>query len=250
MDVLLLHSVAKREAVLFEPLMSAIQKLKKEGKARFIGVSTHRNEPEVIRAVADSNVYDVVLTAYNFLQPHLAEMHTAIDYAAGKGIGIVAMKTQAGVYWDKEKQDPINMKAALKWALQNRNVHTAIPGFTTFDQLNLDVEVMSDITLTAQEISDLKLTQTVAGLYCRQCDLCTPQCSRGVDIPTLMRSYMYAFGYRNLLHAKDTLEGIDLNNLPCDDCSECGVKCSVGFDVRGKIAEIAKIGRIDDTFLV
>ncbi|MEN8222744.1 MAG: aldo/keto reductase [Acidobacteriota bacterium] len=248
-DVLFLHSVKRKESVTFEPLMSLLQKLKKEGKTKFIGVSTHRKEPEVIRAAADSNVYDIVLTAYNFLQPHIAEMDKAINYAAGKGIGIVAMKTQAGVYWDKEKLNPINMKAALKWSLQNKNIHTSIPGFTTFDQLNTDLEVMSDLALTGKEIIDLKLKEKYAGLYCRQCEQCTPQCSKGVDIPTLMRSYMYAFGYRNLLQAKDTLAEIDLKNLPCNDCSECEVKCSVGFDIKGKINEIAKIDSISDTFL-
>lgn len=248
-DVLFLHSVVKKEAVMFKPLMSLLQKLKKEGRTKFIGVSTHRNEPEVIRAAADSNVYDIVLTAYNFMQPHLAEMDKAINYAAGKGIGIVAMKTQAGVYWDKEKLQPINMKAALKWSLQNKNVHTSIPGFTTFDQLNTDLEVMSDLKMTGQELLDLKLNEKIAGLYCRQCDSCTGQCSKGVDIPTLMRSYMYAFGYKNLLQAKDTLADVDLKNLPCNDCSECEVKCSVGFDIKGKINEIAKIDNIHDSFL-
>jgi len=248
-DVLFLHSAKRKETVTFKPLLDVMLKLKKEGKTKFIGVSTHKNEPEVIRAAADSGVHDVVLTAYNFLQPHIKEMNQAIDYAAGKGVGIISMKTQAGVYWDKEKLHPINMKAALKWSLQNKNVHTSIPGFTTFDQLNTDLEVMKDLTLTGQEIIDLKLKEKYTGLYCRQCDSCTGQCSKGVDIPTLMRSYMYAFGYRNLLQAKDTLADIDLKNLPCNDCSVCEVKCAVGFDIKGKINEIAKIDSIPDTFL-
>jgi len=248
-DVLFLHSVVRKETVVFKPLLDVMLKLKKEGKTKFIGVSTHRNEPEVIRAAADSGVHDVVLTAYNFLQPHLKEMEQAMDYAAGKGVGIVAMKTQAGVYWDKERQNPINMKAALKWALQNKNIHTAIPGFTTFDQMNTDLEVMRDLKMTDQEMMDLKLKEKVAGLYCRQCDSCTGQCSKGVDIPTLMRSYMYAFGYRNLLQAKDTLAEMDLQNLPCRDCTSCEASCAVGFDIREKALEIAKINAIPDTFL-
>ncbi|MCK5004351.1 MAG: 4Fe-4S dicluster domain-containing protein, partial [Candidatus Aminicenantes bacterium] len=136
-----------------------------------------------------------------------------------------------------------------KWSLQNKNIHTSIPGFTTFDQLNMDMEVAKDLKLTGQEMIDLKLKDKVAGLYCRQCDSCTGQCSKGVDIPTLMRSYMYAFGYKNLLQAKDTLADIDLKNLPCNDCSECEVTCSVGFNIKGKINEIAKIDNIHDSFL-
>ena len=49
----------------------------------------------------------------HFRQPHLKEMDKAIEEASKAGLGIVAMKTGAGVYWDSERQHPINMKAAL-----------------------------------------------------------------------------------------------------------------------------------------
>ncbi len=251
-DILYLHSVVKREAVLFEPLLTAMQKLKKEGKTRFIGVSTHRNEPEVLRAAVESKVHDVVLTAYNFNQPHLEEMHKAMDYAAKAGLGIVAMKTQAGVFWDRERLQPINMKAALKWALQNKNIHTAIPGFNTFDQLDLDLSVMEDLELTPEERADLRLDKKAClpGLYCTQCGTCLPLCRGGLDIPVLMRSYMYAYGYRNLSQAADTLRTVDLPDQPCGSCGACSVKCAVGFDVKDKVTDIARLRRVPEEFLV
>jgi len=251
-DIFYLHSVVKRGAALFEPLLSAMVKLKKEGKIRFIGVTTHRNEPEVVRAAADSKVYDVVLTAYNFLQPHLAEVEESITYAASKGLGIVAMKTQAGVYWDSERQHQINMKAALKWALQNENIHTAIPGFTTFDQMNLDLTVMEDLTLTQQEKNDLKLDKKIAltGLYCRQCEKCVSQCRENLEIPTYMRSYMYAYGYRNLGLARDTLESLNESHIPCSNCRTCKVNCTMGFDVKNKVLDIVRLKDVPEDFLV
>ena len=106
-DILYLHSAVRREAIAYEPYLTAMENLKKEGKTRFIGVSTHRNEPEVIQAAIDSKVYDVVLTAYNFRQPHLAEMKKTMADAAKSGLGIVGMKTQAGVYWDRERQHQV-----------------------------------------------------------------------------------------------------------------------------------------------
>jgi len=252
-DILYLHSVVKRGALLFEPLLNALVKLKKEGKTRFIGVSTHRNEPEVLTAAADSKVYDVVLTAYNFKQPHIKEMNQAIAYAAKAGLGIVAMKTQAGVYWDKERQKQINMKAALKWALQNENVHTAIPGFTTFDQMNLDLSVMEDLTLTPREKADLDLGQDqgMAGLYCQHCGKCLGQCGKNVEIPTFMRSFMYAYGYKNLTLAAETLHSQfqGQSPLPCKSCNPCTVQCTMGFDVRGKILDVARIKDIPGDFL-
>lgn len=250
-DILYNHSISRKESVLFEPYMELMKKLKKEGKARFIGVSTHKNEPEVIRAVADSKVYDVVLTAYNFNQDHREEVKKAIAYAAKAGVGIVAMKTQAGVFWDKEKQKPINMTAALKWVLQDENVHTTIPGFTAFDQLELDLTVMNDLNLTPKEKADLQPPKdlTLAGLYCQQCEQCVPQCPAKLEIPTLMRSYMYAYGYKNLEKARQTVELTDLSRMACNTCTTCNVKCARGFDVKNRVLDITRIKDIPRDFL-
>jgi len=250
-DILYLHNVVKKDAALFEPLLSALNNLKKAGKTRFIGVSTHRNEPEVIRAVTDSKVYDVVLTAYNFRQPHIIEMDSAIAHAAKAGIGIIAMKTQAGVFWDRERQRQINMKAALKWALANENIHTAIPGFTTFDQMNLDLSVMENLKLTPEEKKDLALGEEMGmeGLYCQQCGKCETQCRKSLDIPEIMRSYMYAYGYKNYEAARDTLEAISSDDKFCIDCRTCSVECNLGFDVKERIMDITRIQKIPAEFL-
>lgn len=251
-EILHLHNISRKESVMFEPYLKALLKLKKEGKARFIGVSTHVNEPEVIRAVADSGLYDVILTAYNFRQPHVAEVTNAIAHAAKAGLGVVAMKTMAGAYWDKERQHPINMKAALKWALNDEHVHTAIPGFTTFDQLQLDVSVMDNIQLSEDEKKDLigseKLSKS--GLYCAQCRRCVSQCPYRLDIPTLMRSYMYAYGYRNLAQARETLDSAYLSTLPCTQCRTCSIStCSMGFNVREKLLDIYRLKQVPIEFL-
>jgi uncharacterized protein len=251
-DILYLHNISRKESVVFEPYLEIMKKFKKEGKTRFIGVSTHRNEPEVVRAAADSKAYDVVLTSYNFKQQYLADLESAIAYAAKAGLGIVAMKTQAGGYWDgKEKQFPINMKAALKWALKNENIHTAIPGFTTFDQMYLDLSVMEDLALTPEEKTalqppaDLKVT----GLFCQQCEKCLRQCPAKLEIPTLMRSYMYAYGYRNYGEARHALDSVDLSRAACNDCSACKVKCSMGFDIKDRVQDIIRLKDVPRDFL-
>ena len=251
-DIIYLHDISRKEAAVFEPFLEAMEKLKKEGKTRFIGLSTHRHEPEVIRAAVESKIYDVVLTAYNFRQPHREEVKKAIAFAAGSGLGVVAMKTMAGVYWDRERKHPINTKAALKWVLQDENVHTAVPGITTFDQLEQNLSVMEDLALTPEEKADLKLGDKLAltGLYCQQCEKCLAQCPGNFDIPTSMRSYMYAYGYGNPSLARKTLETVNMADIPCNSCSTCQVTCSMGFDVRKKIMDIARIKAVPEEFLV
>jgi predicted aldo/keto reductase-like oxidoreductase len=251
-DVFYLHSVKSAAGAVFKPMLDAMAKLKKAGKVKYLGLSTHKNEPEVIKAAADSGFYDVVLTAYNFKQGHMKDVKKAIAYAAKKGMGIVAMKTQAGVYWDKEKLNPINMKAALKWALLDENVHTSIPGFTTFDQLKLDLSVMEDLKLTEQEKKDLKFGEqkSLAGLYCKQCGSCLSQCGQKLNIPDLMRCYMYAYGYKNLGMAKQVMDDLKIKSSACKDCSICTVRCSNNFPVRERVTDILRLNSVPGDFLV
>jgi predicted aldo/keto reductase-like oxidoreductase len=143
------------------------------------------------------------------------------------------------------------MKAALKWVLRNENVHTTIPGFTTFEQMQVVLSVMEDLDLTPAEELDLKADEQMGhrGLYCDQCAECARQCPHGVDIPTIMRSYMYAYGYRNLLAAKETFESSGTANLPCAACDRCVVECRMGFDVRQRAMDIARIRDVADDFI-
>ena len=249
-DILYLHSCKSREDALDEMALSAMQTLKKQGKIRHIGVSTHSNQAEVIEAALESGVYEVVLTAYNFQTKNREELERAMERAAAKGLGVVAMKTQAGVFWDKERTQPIPMKAALRWALRQDYVHTAIPGFTTFDQLEDDLLVMKEPTLTTEEAASLETQEKLAGLYCQQCGTCLDQCPADLDIPVLMRGYMYAHGYRNLLSAKDVVNGLGRGDLPCATCESCSVNCPQDFDVRERALDVARIGQVPDDFLV
>ena len=249
-DILYIHGITVKETAFFEPALKFLEKIKKEGKTRFVGFTTHRNEHKMLNAAVECGIYDVVLTAYNFRQKNKEEIGQAMARATKAGIGIVAMKTQAGVYWDKERQEPINMKAALKWALQNENVHTSIPGFTAFDQMELDISVMRDLRLTPEERVGLRLDEgkAHAGLYCQQCGTCQEQCPSSVDVPSLMRSYMYAYGYKNLSLAHSAIEDLG-PHLPCSNCSACSVLCPNGFDVSKKVQDIIRLKAIPQEFL-
>ncbi len=247
-DILYLHNLKRGQDAQSEPMIKALQDEKKRGRARFIGVTTHAGEPEVIRAAVEAGVYDVVLSAYNFRKDYLDDLRKAVAEAAQAGLGVVAMKTQGGVFWDKEKTDPINMKAALKFALQDINLHTAIPGFTTFDQMELDLTVMEDLTLTEQEYADLRLDEKTGGLYCQACGQCLPQCPRQLPIPDVMRSYMYAYGYGNLEKAHSLITSLDLGDNPCGECSSCNVTCAKRFDVKGRVQDITRLRSLPADF--
>lgn len=251
-DILYLHGVETPVTLRNTLIKDIMQELREEGKTRFLGTSFHHNELVLLRGSADEKIYDVALTSFNFRQPHREEVRKAIAYAAKAGLGTVAMKVMAGAYWDKERQQPINAKAALKWILQDTNLHTTIPSMDTFDQLETNISTMENLTLTPGEREDLRFgeKQVLAGLYCAQCGQCRRQCRFHLDIPATMRSYMYAYGYQKPAKAREVLEIKNREDITCRSCSTCKVSCTMGFDVPGKIKDITRILDVPHDFLV
>jgi len=164
-DILLLHGARGTPTMEFEPAWEVMNSFKKEGKARFIGTSTHSNEIDVLDGAVKRGDIDVVLTAVNFKRDDAEELTAAIARAAEAGIGIIGMKNMAGGYLDEEKQKPVDAKAALRWVLQDKNITTCIPGFVTFDQMEEHLEVMHDLSLSEDEQNFLKLAAAEQGLY-------------------------------------------------------------------------------------
>jgi uncharacterized protein len=251
LDILFLPFAAKRESVFFEPLLRVMEDFKKQGKARFIGIATHSYVDQAIRAAADTKIYDVVMAAYNFnLGKNLQAVNDAVAYGASAGLGMIAMKTMAGGYWDKARTQPISSRAALKWVLQNENIHTMMSGMTNFEELKSNLAWLTDTKLNDEDRKELKLAQAGnTGLYCLQCRECDGKCIGNIDIPTIMRSYMYAYGYRNIQHARQTLDYTSLTSDACGQCSECTVNCKAGFDIRGKIRDIARLKDVPVEFI-
>ena len=79
-----------------------------------------------------------------------------------------------------------------------------------------------------------------------QCGSCRDQCPAGLDIPSYMRAYMYAYGYREPGRARET---IGETAQSCGDCGECRVRCAMGFDIRGRVLDISRVRDVPEDFL-
>ena len=247
-DIVYHHMVSRRESAFHEPVMKAMEKAKKAGKARFLGLTSHSNVPEAVHAAVDSNFYEVVMASYNPRQKNLAQVKEAIARAADAGLGVVAMKVIRG---DIEKgQKPVNPRASLKWVIQDTNVHATIPGFSNFNEMNVDLSVMEDLNLTDVEINDLKKEASYSGLFCQGCSQCLQYCSAKLPIPDLMRAYMYTYGYRQPALAHSLLTSLEIPQRVCDDCSSCQVECLNGWKVDEKIHDIVQLKDVPSNFLV
>ena len=250
-DFLLFPYAGKREMVLHEGVLKAMQQLKQQGKVRFVGIASHDNVEEALKAAADSGVYDMAMPAYNYKSAGSTTLDEALAYAVKAGIGIVAMKTTAGAARSKSGP-PLNTNAALKWVLKNENVASIVSGMSSVEELQKNLAMINNLKMTDQEMKDLNLANVLnePGLYCLQCKECLPQCPANLDIPTLMRGYMYAYGYHNLEHAYYTVADSGMTGNPCDLCDVCKVNCRTGFNVQEKVRDIARLRDVPVDFLM
>jgi aryl-alcohol dehydrogenase-like predicted oxidoreductase len=240
LDVIQAHGLRSPEEVAHEDTLEALRSLKKSGKARFVGFTTHSNMTDLLKTAVPMKFYDMILVAYNFKSP--PELTAAVEEAAQSGIGIVAMKTQAGGYAEAGMGNLSPHQAALKWVLQNRGVASTIPSMVNYDQLNENVQVMGSKMGLFDRKTLYRYGQAIDHRYCRMCGSCRNQCPHGVDVETANRILMYREGYRDTRLASDAFSDMPVQSRPlaCSRCSECAVRCAHGLDVSAKMKRVSR----------
>ncbi len=150
------HGADCPEEVQIPAVSDAFNKLKKQGKVRYMGVSSHNDPAGVLEAAAATGEYDVAMVAYNVVNGGYLEQ--AIRKAKAAGMGVISMKSAMSVATHHERLQPIpdwriqkvdrivpgDMKPPLKaytWSLQNADISAVISNLwnETFVEENLSV---------------------------------------------------------------------------------------------------------------
>jgi predicted aldo/keto reductase-like oxidoreductase len=135
------HGACTPEELEIPEILETFTTLKKQGKARFLGVTSHTDPAGILRKATALGHYAVVMTAYNVINGGYLEQ--AVREAAAKGVGFIGMKVAMSVathhkalqpvpQWRIDKVNKIvpgDMKPPLKayiWALQNPNVSAVV----------------------------------------------------------------------------------------------------------------------------
>ncbi len=77
----------------------AVEAIKKSGKAKFVGFSTHNpRRAEYIQAAAEGGFVDVIMVQYSPWLDKESPLNQALDAAHQAGIGLISMKQSAGQF--------------------------------------------------------------------------------------------------------------------------------------------------------
>lgn len=236
-DVIQLHNLTGKDRAFDPETRQTLAELRTQGKVRFFGITTHTNQAEILNTLADdpAKFFDVALVGYNFKSS--PDVKEAIARAAKSGIGIVAMKTQAGGYKTDAMGSISPHQAALKWVLQDTNVACAIPGMQNMSMVVEDMAVMGMRFGRADARILERYSRAIEPYYCRLCGRCEGTCPKGVAISVVNRSLMYAEGYGKRELGRVTYAGLPVTRsaAACLDCSSCVARCPYGLDIAARM---------------
>ncbi|MCH2186316.1 aldo/keto reductase, partial [Myxococcota bacterium] len=235
-DLIHIHSCNSVERLMDQNAHEAFDRLKDQGKVRFLGVSTHTpNLEEVANAAIESNRFDVMMLAYHYgAWPGIGEI---IDRAAEKDIGVVAMKTlrgssHQGILELNESPDSFT-QASFKWVLDNPSVSCLVISLWESAQID-EFFFASGQRPTHDDYAVLNRYDTLTrNSQCRpHCGACLSQCPKDVAIPDILRHHTYFKNYGAEKEAMQLYARLDRNVSECASCpAPCAEACPYEINI-------------------
>ena len=232
----------------------AARKAKEQGLIKHISFSYHddaKNMPEII----DSGFFESVLLQYNLLD---RSNEDNLVYAKSKGLGVVVMGPVGGgrlgapshIIQGLLKDKPqSSAEVAMRFVLSNPNMHIALSGMSTIEQVEENVKLASRTDILSDEektrvISMMQENHKLAELYCTGCDYCMP-CPQNINIPHIFNIMNYHRVYEISDYAKgqykEVIEGTgwvkSADATKCTECAACEDKCPQKLPIIKQLKE-------------
>jgi predicted aldo/keto reductase-like oxidoreductase len=245
-DISMVHGVSDLTLLENEEIQAAYAQLKKDGKVRFTGFSTH-NAKLTLKQVLNNDFGQVVLFIYNHDEGEAIE--SLLGPVHQKGIGTVAMKIFAGGKHGNLKslisQDVSYPQAAIRWVLSNSNISTCIPTMSSYSHVEEYVST-SGKTLNRADLKVIaEYQRQTKDQYCRvSCQECLASCPQNVAINDVLRFKMYFEDYRMEKEAMRYYGELEERQKPlhCADCpGHCEIACPYNLKVKEKLAHAHEI---------
>ncbi len=235
-DLYQIHNVGKQSD--FDKIFSedgayqAALQAQKEGKIRFIGITSHIKE--MASQLIETKKFATLQFPFNAIENQGMELFAR---AKELDMGIIAMKPLGGGILEDVSD------AAIKYIIQSDMVSVAIPGMNTPRQVEQNVLAAKGDSLTANEKQELdKLAAEIGKDFCRRCGYCLP-CTQGIDIPGIMVFEGYIKRYGLASWAKGRYQTAAVKASECIECNKCMERCPYSLNIPQRIKWVDKYFR-------
>ena len=183
-----------------------LETAKKAGKIGHVGFSFHGNRVE-FKSIIDDYPWEFCQIMYNFLDEDNQAGKEGLQYAAGKGLGVVVMEPLRGGHligkmppqiqaiWDRAPQKRTPADWALRWVWNHPEVSVVLSGMNEESHIAENIATAGsaypqplkkdELTIIAEVKAALTKSIKVG---CTGCSYCMP-CPNGVNIPFCFQSY-------------------------------------------------------------
>jgi predicted aldo/keto reductase-like oxidoreductase len=257
-DMFFVHGIADFND-LGEPVRQWAVRMKKAGKMRLFGFSTHTNMEDCLLAAARANWIDGIMFTYNFRLMNTQKMKDAVGACVDAGIGLVAMKTQAGGQIKAETEAELRMvgkflergftdkQAKLKAVWENPNIASICSQMPNLTILAANVAASRDLKALAG--TDLELLDRFAletrSSYCAGCGrICQAAVGGAAPVSDVMRCLMYYRDYGDRGLAREVYAGLPEETraqLTEVDYSKAERACPQGLAISQLMREAARV---------
>jgi predicted aldo/keto reductase-like oxidoreductase len=245
-DLIHIHACDSLDRLLAPNIHEAFDRLKQQGKARFLGVSTHTpNLEQVANAAIDSGRFDVMMLAYHFgMWPHFGHI---LEKAKAHDVGVVAMKTLKGAKHTNlapfRDEASAYSQAAFRWVLSNPNVSCLVVSFWELQQVDEYLYASGAAVRPADTALLHRYDQLIAGDYCQpHCGVCLSSCPYGLPINDVLRYRMYVKDYGWAKEGLRRYAKLERNAAACVGCAApCARVCPIGVPIQEKMLDARRV---------
>jgi len=258
-DILMLHFIDLEndyERAFNGGILQLAQKYQSEGKARFIGMSSH--DLEVSLKAVKSGQIDVLMYPINITNDAMPDREKLLNTCIAEDVGLVAMKPFAGgtllqgstaVFTDalssgwrsfhRKQAISASPTQCISYVLSQAGVSTVVPGVKSVAQLQ---ETLHFLSASSEEKNFDALVEDF-GCYleggCNYCTHCLP-CPASIDIARVNRlvdTSKHVFT-ENLYSEYNELSA---KASDCTECEACMKRCPFNVDIISKMKEAKRI---------
>jgi predicted aldo/keto reductase-like oxidoreductase len=221
-DLLFVHGI-RSISDMESGLESWSQAMKKAGRIRLFGFSTHTNMEACLEGAAELPWIDGIMFTYNYRLMHESRMKAAVDACYRAGIGLTAMKTQGGGPIRSGNEAEIEMagrfmkkgftdhQAKLMAVWEDKRIASICSQMPNLTILATNAAAAVEQTRLSQSdrASLARYAEETRGDYCAGCGrLCTEALAKKVPINDVMRCLMYLHSYQDLGLARSTFKNL------------------------------------------
>lgn len=259
-DFYLLHALDKdrlENKIKKFNLIKHMEQAKEAGKITYIGFSFHDELP-VFKEIVDSyDKWDFCQIQFNYINTDYQAGIEGLEYAAGKGIGVIIMEPLLGGKLANPYENVAKVlsdeKQPVEWALDyiwNRpEVALLLSGMSTMEQVEDNLLYASRSSVGMLNNDDLLMLEqakqvfdTQALVRCTKCAYCMP-CPVGINIPELFEVYNKS-AVIGLEKSRELYDNLEEKANQCKSCKHCEIECPQHIVISQVMKDVCQIFQI------